>query len=84
MKHRQLPKAQRRVLHLVARANNAGATWCKYTYRHDYQTMRKLARRGYISYKVSEYGRSGDWVIIEFLTPKGWAASGIPPDHTVV
>lgn len=82
MKRHKLPKAQRRVLHLVARANNAGATWCKYTHRHDYQIMRKLARRGYIMRVVREHGRG--WVILDLLTPKGWAASGIPPDHSVV
>lgn len=82
MTRRQLRKAQRRVLRLVARANNAGAIWCKYTYRHDYQIVRKLERRGYIMRVVREHGQH--WVILDLLTPKGWTVSGIPPDNSVV
>ena len=80
MRRRQLPKAQRRVLNQVARANNAGAIWWKYTYRHDYETMRKLTRRGYIAREVRQHGRG--WVILDLLTPKGWAASSIKQEQT--
>jgi demethoxyubiquinone hydroxylase (CLK1/Coq7/Cat5 family) len=69
MRRRQLPKAQRRVLNQVARANNAGAIWWKYTYRHDYKIMRKMDRRGYITRVVREHKRN--WVILDLLTPKG-------------
>ena len=80
MKRRKLPKAQRRVLDRVARANNAGAIWWTCTYRHDYEIMRKLARRGYIMRVVREHERG--WVILDLLTSKGWAASSIKQEQT--
>jgi hypothetical protein len=80
MRRRQLPRAQRRVLNQVARANNAGAIWLKAPYLHDYKIVRKLTRRGYIAREVRQYGRG--WVILDLLTPKGWAASSISPDKS--
>lgn len=78
MTPKRLPRAQRRVLHQVARANHAGVTWWKYArYWHDFAILHKLARRGFIVRAVRRQGNG--WEILDYLTPKGWASSSIPP-----
>ena len=72
---KKLPNAQRRVLHRVAKANNEGFLWWKCACLHDMEIFRKLVRRGYAAQELDQDGRV--WVWKEFLTPKGWAASGI-------
>ena len=76
-KMKNLPKAQRRVLHRVAKANNKGFLWWKCTCLHDMEIFRKLVRRGYAAQELRHEGLGYIWV--EYLTPKGWAASGIKP-----
>ena len=74
-KMKKLPSAQRRILRRVAKTENQGFIWFKCTYRHDMEIFRKLERRGYVAREVRKHGRG--WIQDEYLTPKGWAASGI-------
>ena len=75
---KNLPKAQRRVLHRVAKATNKGFLWWKCAFLHDFDIFHKLVRRGYAAEEWHHH-KSGGKMLVQFLTPKGWAASGIKP-----
>lgn len=78
---KSLTRAQRRVLRGLAVAENAAAglqmapVHPRWVWRHGGGILRKLIRRGYAEQKVRQIG--GGWVIMPFLTEKGWSACGV-------
>jgi len=83
---KKVSRAQRRVLRNYARyENELEGGWLfgrnRLVRRHDGEVLIKLARRGFFRMECRQYAM-GSWVLQAFLTPKGWAASGVKREES--